>query len=42
MNGISNGWMSSYLLYYHEDPTHLGTAKDSARQFGSQKFALRA
>jgi hypothetical protein len=32
--------MSSYLLYYHEDRTHLGLAKDT-QQVGLQRFALR-
>jgi hypothetical protein len=32
--------MSSYLLYYHEDRTHLGLAKDTP-QVGLQKFARR-
>jgi hypothetical protein len=31
--------MSSYLLYYHEDRTHLGLAK--GQRVGLQKFALR-
>jgi hypothetical protein len=30
--------MSAYLLYYHEDRTHLGLAKDTPVQ---RKFALR-
>jgi len=32
--------MSSYLLYYHEDRTHLGLAKDT-QQVGLRKSALR-
>ena len=33
--------MSSYLLYYHEDRTHLGLAKDT-QLVGPQQFALSA
>jgi transposase InsO family protein len=32
--------MSSYLLYYHQDRTHLGLAR-TRQQVGLQKFALR-
>jgi len=31
--------MSSYVLYYHEDRTHLGLAKDTP-EVGLLKFAL--